>query len=433
MTQSNIDSQFRGNQMSLSSYNPLYNIVEAFRMQISPARISLHLAMQFFETQSHSIYDSDYAKFMHASLEIIERMTRKYQKPQFNIHETTMDGIKHQVVMQTVLSKTFCNLQHFKKVQDKSDKKEPQSKLLIIAPMAGHHATLLRGTIQDLLPFFDVYVTDWIDASQVPLNMGKFDMDDFIEYLISFIKHLGTNVHAMAVCQPTVPLIAATAIMSKEKDKYTPKSMILIGGPVDARKNPTKVSAFGADYSIDFLERFFITQVPSNYPGYMRSVYPGFLQLMSFMSLNWNRHFNSHIDLFKNLMIEDDQKADLQKQFYDEYLSVMDLPAEFYLQTVKSVFQDYALAKGSMVSKGRLIDLGAITNCALLGIEGENDDIAAVGQTKEALHLCKNVSKSMKHYYLQKGVGHYGVFSGSKFRKYIVPVIKDFISQQPNV
>jgi poly(3-hydroxybutyrate) depolymerase len=234
-------------------------------------------------------------------------------------------------------------------------------------------------------------------------------------------------VHVMAVCQPTVPVIAAVALMSSENDPRTPNSMILMGGPVDARKNPTQVNEFAISKSLEWFEKMVIMPVPPNYPGYMRKVYPGFLQLIGFITMNLQRHITSHIDMYNNLLVEDDEKAEHQKRFYDEYLSVMDMPAEFYLQTIKEVFQDFTLAKGKLISRGRAVHLESITKCALLGIEGENDDIAAVGQTKAALKMCNNIPESMKHYHLQLDVGHYGVFSGSKFRNSIVPVIRDFI------
>lgn len=405
------------------NFNPLYYMVEASRLQISPARIGLNLALQWFENSYNPLYSTNFARTMRASLEIAERMTRKYTKPTFGITKCKVDNHTYDVEIKTVNSKTFCNLQHFKKI----GLKESQPKLLMVAPMAGHHATLLKGTVQDCLPYFDIYITDWIDASQVPLNLGYFDMDDFINYIIEFIQFLGPDVHVMAVCQPTVPVLAAVSILSETNEKEVPKSMILIGGPVDARQNPTRVNSFATTKTIDWFEKMVITPVPQNYPGYMRSVYPGFLQLAGFISLNLQRHVMSHVDMYKNLLIEDDEEAEKQKAFYDEYLSVMDMPAEFYLQTIKEVFQDFALAKGTLVSRGRKVHLNSIRKCALLGIEGENDDIAAVGQTKAALDLCVSIPDSLKQYHLQPSVGHYGVFSGSKFRNFIVPAMKDFV------
>jgi poly(3-hydroxybutyrate) depolymerase len=295
--------------------------------------------------------------------------------------------------------------------------------------MSGHHATLLRETVRDTLPYFDVYITDWIDANQIPITHGSFDLDDFIDYVINYIQRLDSDVHVLAVCQPTVPVMAAAAIMSANNDPKLPKSVILIGGPIDARKNPTKPNDFANDKNLQWFDSALVTSVPSNYPGYRRRVYPGFLQLAGFINMNLQNHVTSHVDLFENLIAQDDEKTQKHKKFYDEYLSVMDLTAEFYLQTIKEVFHDFSLAKGKFVSRGRKVDLNAITNCALMGIEGEEDDIAAVGQTKAALGLCKNIPDSKKAYYLQKGVGHYGSFSGSKFRNFIVPKIREFVAK----
>lgn len=428
MIKSNYDNNLKSFFMKLNNviptpFNSLYYFVEATRMQMSPARVGITAAQQWFESSYNPFYYTHFAKTMRACLEIAERMTRKYKKPSFGITSCKIDSKEYSVKEKTVLTKVFCNLQHF--IKPDFNKKQP--KLLIVAPMAGHHATLLRGTVQDTLPYFDVFITDWIDASHVPLNCGSFDMDDFINYVIEFLQFLGPDVHVMAVCQPTVPVLAATAIMSANKDRHVPESMILIGGPVDARQNPTMMNLFATDKSIEWFEHMVISTVPANYPGFMRKVYPGFLQLAGFMSLNMQRHINSHIDMFQNLLIEDDEKADQQKKFYDEYLSVMDLPAEFYLQTIEEVFHDFSLATGTMVSRGRKVDLKLIKDSALLGIEGEKDDIAAVGQTKEALNLCSGIPESKKRYYLQKDVGHYGVFSGSKFRQFVVPVIRDFV------
>jgi poly(3-hydroxybutyrate) depolymerase len=304
-----------------------------------------------------------------------------------------------------------------------------QPKLLIVAPMAGHHATLLRGTAQEMLSYADIYITDWIDACQVPLSDGSFNMDDYIDYVIEFINILGPNLHVMAVCQPTVPVLAAASIMSAEKSKNVPLSLTLMGGPVDARESPTKLGTFAGDLSQEWFAKYTITEVPQNFPGHGRKVYPGFMQLLGFVGMNWKKHMESHIDLFKNLLVEDDDKAETQKAFYDEFLSVMDLPAEFFLQTIKEVFKNFAIAEGKLVSRGRKVHTANITTCAILGIEGEKDDIAGVGQTKAALEICTNVPEEKKQYYLQKNVGHYGVFSGSKFRKFIAPMIADFIKK----
>ncbi len=404
--------------------NHLYAYVEAMRYNISPARFMLLQASNFVQQSAFGImHNSHLENLVKANIDILERLTRKYKKPIFGIKSCTIDGNETLVSRKIIKKDPFCNLLHF----SKPNYSKIQPKMLIVAPMSGHHATLLRGTVQDTLPHFDVYITDWIDANQVPICDGSFDLDSYIDYIMNYIRFLGPNVHVYAVCQPTVPVLAATAIMSEMKDDNIPKSLILTGGPIDARKNPTMPNDFAIQRNLEWFDSMMITSVPSNYPGYRRRVYPGFLQLLSFVSMNMKMHITSHFDMYKSLLIENDEKVDKQKKFYDEYFSVMDLPAEFYLQTIKEVFQDFSLAKGKFVSRGRKVNLAAIEKCALLGIEGEKDDIAAVGQTKAALDLCKNIPNSMKQYYLQKGVGHYGAFSGSKFRNMIVPKMKEFV------
>ncbi|GAB4163239.1 MAG: polyhydroxyalkanoate depolymerase [Rickettsiaceae bacterium] len=407
----------------IADTSQFYTFIELTRNNISPFRFGLMSLQQMLEHPNPLLKNTHLISVMKASLDIAERITRTYKKPQFGITKCMVDGKEQKVVKRTLRKDVFCHLQHF----TKPDYKKAQPKLLIVAPMSGHHATLLRGTVQDTLPFFDVYITDWVDANQVPITDGSFDLDSFIDYTMNYIRVLGPDVHVLAVCQPTVPVLAATALMSENNDPHVPKSMILIGGPIDARKNPTKPNDFATDKSLVWFDQTLITNVPANYPGYRRRVYPGFLQLAGFMTMNLQNHLTSHFDLFKNLIVEDNAQVEKQKKFYDEYLSVMDLPAEFYLQTIKEVFHDFSLAKGKFISRGRKVNLDAISKSALMGIEGENDDIAAVGQTKAALNLCKNIPANKKKYHLQKGVGHYGAFSGSKFRQSIVPAIKEFV------
>lgn len=401
--------------------NYMYYMLEGLRAQIAPTHLGIKILKEAFEDES--LKDNGYARIMHAYLTVSERMLRKYEKPKFNITETIIDNVTYEIDEKIILKKPFCKLKHFSKV----GYKEVMPKLLIIAPMAGHHATLLRATVQELLPYCDVYITDWIDASYVPVEAGRFDMDDFIDYTIEFINFLGPNTHTMAVCQPTVPLLAAISIMSSDNQPNVPNSMILIGGPIDARKNPTAVDEFALSKNLEWFCKTVTMNVPPNYPGHGRKVYPGFLQLAGFISLNLSRHIDSHLELLQNLLNGDYKKVDHTIKFYDEYLAPMDMAAEFYLQTIEEVFHEFSLARGKLVSENRHINLKDITKCALLGIEGELDDIAAVGQTKAAINLCANIPDSMKQYHMQKGAGHYGVFSGSKFKQFIVPVIKDFI------
>lgn len=407
---------------SMVDASELYSLVEMTKNNMTIPRFNLMLMQQMLQ-YTNSYNDNRLYSSLKANLDLTERLTRTYRKPKFGITHCVINGVEQKVIKKTLRKGAFCHLQHFSKPYYKKE----LPKLLIVAPMSGHHATLLRGTVQDTLPYFDVYVTDWIDASQVPITSGSFDLDSFIDYTINYIKFLGENVHVMAVCQPTVPVLAAAAIMSEDNDHCTPKSIILIGGPIDARKNPTKPGDFANDKSLTWFDQTLITNVPVNYPGYRRRVYPGFLQLFGFVAMNLKNHVDSHFELFKNLILGDDVSVIKHKKFYDEYFAVMDLPAEFYLQTIKEVFHDFSMAKGKFMSRGRKVNLSAITKCALMGIEGEKDDIAAVGQTKAALDLCKNIPSTMKNYYLQEGVGHYGSFTGSKFRQLIVPRIKEFV------
>ena len=403
------------------STNYTYYMLEGLRAQIAPIHLGIKILKEAYEYES--LEDNGFARIMHSYLTLCERMTRKYEKPEFNILETIIDDKTYNINEKVILKKSFCELRHFQKIGFKKE----LPKLLIVAPMAGHHATLLRSTVQELLPYTDIYITDWTEASFVPLEAGHFDMDDYIDYVMEFINFIGPNVHTMAVCQPTVPLLAAISLMSESNSPNVPSSMILMGGPIDARKNPTAVNEFAQSKSLEWFCKMVTMQVPPNYPGHGRKVYPGFLQLAGFMSLNLFRHIDSHLELWQSLLNSDYKKADHTIKFYDEYLAGMDMPAEFYLQTIDEVFQQFSLARGKLVSEKRPIDLKHITKCALLGIEGELDDIAAVGQTKAALKLCSNIPESMKRYHLQKGAGHYGVFSGSKFKQFIVPIIKDFI------
>jgi poly(3-hydroxybutyrate) depolymerase len=402
----------------------LYNIMEAWRTSLLPFRSLLAANHAILSNKYNPVMHTSMGKAMLASFEMAERITRNYPKPEFNIISTMIDDKEIEVIQKTSLSKPFCNLIHFSKAS-----KVKQPKFLIIAPMAGHHSTLLRGTVEALLPSLDVYITDWKDAAQVPLEAGKFDMDDYIHYLMEFLAHIGEGTHIMAVCQPTVPALAAVSIMSEDKNKFLPASMTLVGGPIDARKNPTAVNMFAKNKSIEWFEKNVISQVPEGYPGKGRKVYPGFLQLAGFMSMNIFNHIESHTKMYNQLMSDDKRPAEAQKKFYDEYLAVMDLPAEFYLETIEEVFLDFSLATGKLTFRDRIIDLSEITKTALLGIEGENDDIAGVGQTKASLKLCKNLPDDRKQYHLQEGVGHYGVFSGTKFTKFIAPVIVEFVKK----
>lgn len=402
----------------------LYSMIEMQRAQIAPLRLMAKLGQEYHRSMFSPFHYTGQGKFIAAGLELLERTTRRYAKPDFGITETEIEGRKVPVTEEVALSKPFCNLLHFKRAPRRKD-----PKILMIAPMSGHHATLLRGTVKGMLPHAEVYITDWTDAREVPLFEGTFDFDDFVDYIIEFIDFLGENVHVMAVCQPSVPALAAAAIMAAEKHPHQPATMTLMGGPIDARQNPTEVNKLAETKSLEWFERNVVTRVPVNHPGFLRRVYPGFLQLTGFMQLNLDRHIGEHMGLFNHLVEGDGESARAHKEFYNEYLSVMDLPAEFYLQTIRTVFQEYALPKGTLVSRGRKVDPSKIKKTALLCIEGERDDISGLGQTKAAIDLCSGLAKSRKKYYMQKEVGHYGIFNGRRFRNFVRPQIVDWIQK----
>ena len=399
----------------------IYSLLELFRAHLTPLRAVTKLGKRAYENPYNPLSYTEYGRTVAASLEILERLTRHYQRPEWGILHAKVEGKTVDVEKITVIEKTFCNLLHFKK---KGDFKHP--KLLIVAPMSGHYATLLRGTVEGTLPYYDVYITEWINARDIPLSKGKFDLDDYINYVIQFLEKLGPDVHVMAVCQPSVPVLAAVSIMSSQDNPNVPRSMVLIGGPIDTRHSPTEVNEVATERSMYWFATNVISRVPPNYRGFMRRVYPGFIQLSGFMTMNLNRHIEQYVKLFNHLVEGDGESAAAHKKFYNEYLSVMDLPAEFYLQTIKTVFKDHALPNGTMMSRGRKIDPSVIKETALLAIEGERDDISGKGQTEAALRLCSSIPKDRKQYIFQKEVGHYGLFNGKRFRDEIVPKIMAF-------
>lgn len=360
-----------------------------------------------------------------AGCDLVEQFTRRYGKPSFGLDSTVIGKEVVPVHSRSCHRKTFGQLLHFERAGKRDD-----PRLLIVAPMSGHFATLLRGTVEELLPDHDVYITDWRDARDVPLHEGRFDLDDYVGYLMDWLTKLGPDTHVLAVCQPAVPVYAAACLMESQGHPAKPASMTLMGGPIDTRKAPTKVNELAMTRPLSWFERNVITEVPPPNPGFMRRVYPGFLQLAGFMTMNLGDHVLKHQKLFKHLIAGDEDSADKTKAFYDEYRSVMDITAEFYLQTIGLVFQRQALARGEWVWQGEVVDPGALRQTPILAIEGELDDISGVGQTRAALELAINVPDSMREYYLAEGVGHYGIFNGSKWRKRIAPQVRDFIRRQ---
>lgn len=405
----------------------IYHLYDMHRSAMTPARAwavaSHHLLSHPFNPLAYT----DVGKMSAAALDVFEHSTRTYGKPAFGLHETMIDGQNVPVIEEVAVRKPFGQLKHFVRAGKPTD-----PKVLVVAPMSGHFATLLRGTVQALLPDHDVYITDWRDARMAPVWEGAFDLDDYIDYLIAFLEHIGPGTHMIAVCQPSVPAYAAACIMSGRDHPCLPASLTMMGGPVDTREGPTQVNSLAIKRPLAWFEQNVIASVPMYYPGAGRRVYPGFLQLAGFMSMNLGNHMQKHHDMFQHLVAGDGESADATKSFYEEYRSVCDMTAEFYLQTIETVFQRHLLPKGEMLHRGEPVDPKAIKNVALMAVEGERDDISGLGQTKAALKLSTNLPKDKRVYYLAREVGHYGIFNGRRWREVIAPEVKAFIqANQP--
>lgn len=358
-----------------------------------------------------------------SALDVFAHAAATRGKPSFGIETIESDGKTHRVTESIVLPRPFGSLLHF--THEGLPANAP--KLLIVAPMSGHYATLLRGTVERMMERCEVYVTDWADAKMVPQSEGTFDLDDYIDYVIDFLGHIGPGAHMMAVCQPSVPALAAAAVMGADQHPCCPASLTMMGGPIDTRASPTNVNALAIERPLSWFRNSLIASVPVQYPGAGRRVYPGFMQLTSFMSMNLGNHIMSHYEMFKHLVVGDDDSADATKAFYDEYRAVCDMTAEFYLQTVEHVFQNHSLPKGELIHRGRKVDVGTITQTAILAIEGERDDISGIGQTRAALDIATALPEHRKKYLLAEKVGHYGIFNGSKWRNNIAPVVEEWI------
>ena len=407
--------------------NPLsYQVHELAYLAFAPARAATDFARFWARNPLNPVANTTLGRTIVASSEMFERLTRRYGKPRFDLDHTTVGGKTVAIEEVVVWQKPFCNLLRFKR--DLPDAMA-QPRMLIVAPVSGHYATLLRGTVEAFLPFYDVYITDWTNARLVPAAAASFDLDDYIDYLIEMchvLKADGSPLHTLGVCQPSVPLIAAVALMEAEHDPMAPDTMVLMGGPVDTRRSPTAVNLLAEKRGSRWFRDNCIYPVPYPYPGFGRKVYPGFLQLSGFMAMNMDRHVDAHLEMFNHLVKGDGESGEKQRDFYDEYLAVMDLTAEYYLQTIDVVFVEHQLPKGQMTHRNRRVDLSAIRKTGLMAVEGENDDISGIGQTLAALELCTNLPAERKTYHLQKDVGHYGVFNGSRFRRDIVPRIVAF-------
>jgi poly(3-hydroxybutyrate) depolymerase len=410
----------------------LYHFYEWNMFTLCPARAAADASALWLRHPFNPLAHTTLGRNLAAGCELFERSTRRYARPVFDISETSVAGRPTAVTEKTVWRAPFCNLLHFERDLPPDSPARSDTRILVVAPLSGHFSTLLRGTVEALLPHHDVYLTEWLDARQVPMAEGSFDLDDYIDYLIRMIRRFEGDVHVMAVCQPAVPVLAAVSLMEARGEAYAPKSMILMAGPIDTRVNPTAVNALAERKGLDWFKRTVITRVPWPHPGFMRPVYPGFLQLNGFMQMNLDRHLQAHKDLFDHLVAGDGDSAAKHREFYDEYLAVMDLTAEFYLQTIETVFLEHHLPMGSMVHRNERVNPGKITRTALLTIEGEKDDISGRGQTAAAHDLCVGLPDEKKQHYEQPDVGHYGTFNGSRFRSGIRPRITAFTeSQEP--
>ncbi len=403
----------------------LYHLYEMQRAALSPINAMAEATRIALQNPLMPASYTRVGRTIAAGAELLERTTRRYHKPEFGLNHTTVDGRTVEVVEEVLGERPFCRLIHF--ARDLPAGRPPDPQILVVAPLSGHHATLLRGTVEALLPEHDVYITDWLDARMVPLSAGDFGLDDYVDYIIDFLRGLGPETNVIAVCQPAVPVLCAVALMAAANDPAQPRSMALMGGPIDVRRAPTAVTQFGSKHSLAWFRRNVLTTVPPTYPCAFRRVYPGFVQLAGFMTMNIGNHMKEHMDLFKHLVFGDGDSADRHRRFYDEYLAVLDIPGRFYLDTVEHVFQKASLAKGQLMIRGHLVEPHKIKRTALFTIEGQFDDISAPGQTKAAHDLCRSLPENMREHHVQEGVGHYGIFNGRKWREVIMPKVRNFI------
>jgi poly(3-hydroxybutyrate) depolymerase len=410
----------------------LYSLHEAAYNTATPVRIAARAARDFWGSPLNPASNSKFGRTLYASSEMLSNLTRRYGRPAWGIDQVTVKQHPVAVREEVVWSSAWVKLRRFSR--EPTDLRRARAPLaapplLIVAPLSGHYATLLRGTVETFLQDFDVYVTDWSNARDVPIMEGRFDFDDYIDQIIAVLRHIGERAHVVAVCQPGPPVLAAAAVLAEENDPHRPASVSFLGSPIDARLAPTATNRLAEDKPFAWFREAMIYTVPWPYPGVLRRVYPGFVQLYSFLSMNAEKHQEAHQRYFDNLVDGDGDSAEKHREFYDEYLSVLDLTEEFYLQTVDVVFQRYLLPKGELTHRGRLVNLAAITDVAAMSVEGENDDISGVGQTQAVHGLLPNLPDALHELYVQPRVGHYGVFNGRRFNDEIYPRIRDFIER----
>ncbi|QHQ36285.1 polyhydroxyalkanoate depolymerase [Algicella marina] len=409
----------------------LYHAYEMTHAAIGPLRTAARMQQEIISHPLNPFSESYGARTTAAACEMFISATRRYGKPDFELETTIVDGVETEISEEIVLSKPFCNLLHFERLgAHVSGRNDP--KVLIIAPMSGHYATLLRGTVQAMLPEHDVYITDWVDARDVPMSEGRFDLDDYTDYLVEFCQFLaedGQRPAVMAVCQPGIPMMVAASLMAMDEDPARPSSITLMGSPIDTACNPKQPNELATSHPLSWFENNVVVHVPWPNKGFLRRVYPGFLQLQGFMQMNLDRHMDAHLNQFRHLVRGDGDSAAAHRRFYDEYMAVMDLTAEFYLQTIERVFQKRLLAENEYYYRDTHILPSAIKDIALLTIEGEKDDITGLGQTSAAHKLVTNLPENKREHYVQEKVGHYGVFNGSRWREKIQPKVAGFIRE----
>jgi poly(3-hydroxybutyrate) depolymerase len=408
----------------------LYQLHEWQRAFLGPLSYFAQANARMLNDNSSPLGKLSGAQRIAAGYELMHRLGKEYEKPEFGITSAMAHDHEIAVIERVALDKPFCQLKRFKRFSDDPatiEKMKHDPIVLVVAPLSGHHATLLRDTVRTLLHDHKVYITDWVDARMVPMELGQFNLDDYVAYIEAFIRHIGAeNVHVISVCQPTVPVLAAVSLRAARGEK-TPRSMTMMGGPIDPRRSPTSVNNLATTQPLSWFENNVIHTVPANYPGQGREVYPGFLQHAGFIAMNPNRHLNSHWDFYQDLLRGDMEDAESHRKFYDEYNAVLDMPAEFYLDTIEKVFQEFLLPKGLWDVAGERVTPSAIKTSALLTIEGELDDISGLGQTEAAHDLCSGIPAKRRAHKVIDGAGHYGIFSGRRWRETVYPQVRDFI------
>ena len=414
----------------------LYSLMEMGRAAMLPWRAAANVTRRTLRSPLNPAGETLAGRAVAAGADLFESLTRYYGKPEWGFDPIQINGRSVAVETETVWSKPFCDLIHFKRnrpalarARGVKASQIDDPKVLLVAPMSGHYATLLRGTVEAFLPDSEVYITDWTDARMVPVMDGRFDLDDYVLYVREMIEAIGPGAHVVAVCQPGPPTLAAIALMAEDEDPRRPSSMTYMGSPIDSRKSPTVPNKLSEERPYEWFRDNLIHSVPATYPGALRRVYPGFLQLTGFINMNFDRHVDAHYRFFNHLIEGDGDSAEKHRGFYDEYLSVMDLTEEFYLQTIRDVFQEHKLARGLRTVRGRPVRPEAITDIALLTVEGENDDISGIGQTQAAHGLCSNLPDALQKDHVHPKVGHYGVFNGRRFREEIAPMMKAFMAK----